>query len=106
MRLKAGLRGAALGFFGAFSLAAAADAQGVGGPGQPWRGAGPQPCFGADSGVLQCPEAQRQYAIRAARLFDSNSGTVRTNQVVLVNGDRNQRCRACRIRSASLRACR
>jgi imidazolonepropionase-like amidohydrolase len=90
MTLKVGLRTVALGLFGAFSLVAAADAQSVmgGQNGVPWRGAGPQPCFGAENGVLQCPEALRQYAIRAGRLFDSNTGTIRTNQVVLVNGER------------------
>jgi imidazolonepropionase-like amidohydrolase len=81
---------AALGLFGAVGLALSAQAQNqMGGKnGMPWRGAGPQPCFGHDDGILQCPEAARQYAIRAARLFDSNTGVERTNQVVLVSGDR------------------
>jgi len=26
----------------------------AGGPGQPWRGAGSQPCFGTDGGATQC----------------------------------------------------
>ena len=84
------LRTAMLAGIGLISLTMAAEAQNqMGGKdGQPWRGAGPQPCFGADGGVLQCAEAQRQYAIRAARLFDSNTGTERANQVVLVEGER------------------
>ena len=90
MTRKSALRTAVFGIIGVFSLAAAAEAQNqMGGKnGTPWRGAGPQPCFGSDDGVLQCPEASRQVAIRAARLFDSNRGVIVTNQVVLVNGDR------------------
>ncbi len=70
------------------ALATAANAQGVGGPGQPWRGAGPQPCFGADAGVLKCAAAERSYAIRAGKLFDSNTGRVLSDQVILSNGER------------------
>jgi imidazolonepropionase-like amidohydrolase len=78
---------------GAFAAAAIAsiggsDAQGVGGPGQPWRGAGPQPCFGADNGVLKCAADFRTVAIRAGRLFDSNTGRVLTDQVIVTQGDR------------------
>jgi len=51
-----------------------AAAQGAGGPGQPWRGAGPQPCFGADGGVLQCAAQPRTIVVRAGRLFDTNTG--------------------------------
>ena len=58
------------------------------GPGQPWRGAGAQPCFGIDGGTLKCPDAARTIAIRAGRLFDSNTGKMLTNQVVLINGER------------------
>src|SRR4030095_106320 len=58
------------------------------GPGLPWRGAGPQPCFGIDGGALKCPEAARTIAIRAGKLFDSNAGKMLTNQVVLINGER------------------
>ena len=67
---------------------AAALAQGAGGPAQPWRGAGPQPCFGFDQGVLKCVAAPGVTAIRAGRLFDSNSGTMRTDQVILLDGER------------------
>src|SRR5438874_3694864 len=90
MTYKSALRSAALAAIGVISVASAADAQNrMGGKnGEPWRGAGPQPCFGFEDGALKCPEAQPVYAIRAARLFDSNTGQMRTNQVVVVNGDR------------------
>ena len=74
--------------FALSGFAAAADAQGAGGPGQPWRGAGPQPCFGFDQGVLPCPPAQGKAAIRAGRLFDSNTGRMLANQVILLDGER------------------
>src|SRR5258708_546023 len=54
MRFKTALMTAALGLFGTVLLSSALHAQGAGGPGTPWRGAGPQPCYGADGGVLQC----------------------------------------------------
>jgi imidazolonepropionase-like amidohydrolase len=79
------------GLFTALALsgfATAADAQGAGGPGQPWRGAGPQPCFGFDQGVLQCSRAPGATAIRAGRLFDSNTGRMLTNQIILLDGER------------------
>ncbi len=70
-------------------LATSANAQGVGGPGQPWRGAGPQPCFsGIDNGANRCPAPAGTVAIRAGRLFDSKTGQMRVNQIVVVNGDR------------------
>jgi imidazolonepropionase-like amidohydrolase len=68
--------------------AAAASAQGVGGPGQPWRGAGAQPCFGADGGVVQCAAQPRTIAVRAGRLVDTNTGRMLTNQVIVLQGER------------------
>jgi imidazolonepropionase-like amidohydrolase len=65
-----------------------AAAQGAGGPGQPWRGAGPQPCFGADGGVLQCAAQARTIVVRAGRLFDTNTGRMLTNQVIVLDGER------------------
>jgi imidazolonepropionase-like amidohydrolase len=88
MRSESALRTAALGIFGVLALAPTLRAQPVGGPGAPWRGAGPQPCFGVDGGVLQCPPAPRAMAVRAGRLFDSKTGRMLTNQVVLFLGDR------------------
>jgi len=67
-------------------LATLAAAQEFGGPGQAWRGAGPQPCFGIDGGANKCPAGPRTIAIRAGRLFDSKSGTLLNNQVVLIQG--------------------
>ena len=54
----------------------------------PWRGAGPTPCVGSDGGIFQCPPAARVIAIRAGRLFDSNTGQMLTKQVVIVSGER------------------
>ncbi|HUE65271.1 MAG TPA: amidohydrolase family protein [Rhizomicrobium sp.] len=69
-------------------LTVQAHAQNVGGLGQPWRGAGPGPCFGIDGGANKCPRGPQMVAIRAGRLFDSKSGSMLSNQVVLVRGDR------------------
>ena len=69
-------------------LAMVAAAQEVGGQGQPWRGAGPQPCFGIDGGANKCSASPRIIAIRAGRMFDSKSGSLLNNQVVLIQADR------------------
>src|SRR5947209_13469131 len=69
-------------------MAGLADAQYVGKAGEPWRGAGPQPCFGIDGGANKCLAGPQTIAIRAGRLFDSKSGVLLNNQVVLVQGDR------------------
>ncbi len=69
-------------------LTAQAHAQNVGGPGQPWRGAGREPCFGIDGGANKCPGGPLTVAIRAGRLFDSKGGGMLSNQVVLIRGDR------------------
>ena len=60
----------------------------AGGPGQPWRGAGSQPCFGADGGATQCAAQPGKLAVRAGRLFDSNAGKLLADQVVLIEGER------------------
>jgi imidazolonepropionase-like amidohydrolase len=57
-------------------------------PPAPWRGAGPTPCVGPDSGIFQCPPAPRLIAIRAGRLFDSKTGQMLTKQVVVISGER------------------
>lgn len=54
----------------------------------PWRGAGQRPCVGPEGGTLQCPPPPQQVAVRAGRLFDSKTGQMLTNQIVLVMGDR------------------
>jgi len=71
----------------ALAIAAGALAQ-AGGPGQPWRGAGPQPCFGVDGGATQCAPPPAKLAVRAGKLFDSNSGRLVADQVVLIDGER------------------
>jgi imidazolonepropionase-like amidohydrolase len=71
--------------FGLLLAALTLQAQSV----QPnWRGAGPPPCAGPDGGVYQCPPAPYVVAIRAGRLFDSNTGRILTKQVVLLFGER------------------
>lgn len=57
-------------------------------PPAPWRGAGATPCVASDGGVFQCPPADRVIAVRAGRLFDSNTGQLLTKQVVLLRGER------------------
>jgi imidazolonepropionase-like amidohydrolase len=57
-------------------------------PDAPWRGAGPVPCEGSDGGVVNCPPAPRAMAVRAGRMFDSNTGQMLTKQVILLFGER------------------
>src|SRR5438876_11014078 len=55
----------------------------------PWRGVGPQPCMGPpDVGAYKCPPAPEVVAVRAGHLFDSKTGRMLTNQVVLLLGER------------------
>jgi len=68
-------------------ISAAVHAQ-AGGPGTPWRGAGPQPCFGIDAYATQCAAPARTIAIRAGKVFDSNSGRLVAERVILIRGDR------------------
>jgi imidazolonepropionase-like amidohydrolase len=71
------------------AFATGADAQMGGQNGQPWRGAGAQPCFGAiDNGANKCGPAAETTAVKAGKLFDSKSGQILTNQVVLLQGER------------------
>src|ERR1700733_628095 len=69
-------------------LTSLALAQEVGGPGKPWRGAGVPPCFGIDGGANKCPSGPQTIAVRAGRLFDSKTGTLLDNQLVLIQGER------------------
>src|ERR1700749_2450437 len=57
-------------------------------PPAPWRGAGPTPCVGSDGGVFKCPPASRTIAVRAGRLFNSKTGQMLSQQVVLLTGER------------------
>lgn len=71
----------------AASTAYAADA----GHGGPWRGVASGACFNKiDGSAGKCTPAPGPYAIRAGRLFDSKTGRMLTNQVILVSGDRIQ----------------
>lgn len=54
----------------------------------PWRFAGSRPCVGPEGGTLQCPPAPRTVAIRAGRLFDSDTGQLLMKQVIVVSGER------------------
>src|SRR5258707_4546390 len=88
MRRKSGFLTMAFTVAGASAFATAVCAQGAGGAGAPWRGAGPQACFGADGGAVQCAPAARTIAVRAGRLFDSKAGRMLTNQIVVLQGER------------------
>ena len=85
MRCKS--ESAALGIIGIAILATALHAQEAG-PESPWRGAGAKPCFGPDGGTFQCRADPGVIALRAGRLFDSKSGQLLANQVVLLEGER------------------
>ena len=87
MRSNSAWPATALGTLGGILLATTVWAQEAG-PGGPWRGAGPQPCFGADGGSYQCRQPPGVTAIRAGRLFDSVTGQMLTDQVVLILNDR------------------
>jgi imidazolonepropionase-like amidohydrolase len=88
MRCKTALKTTALGLFGSMLLATALCAQGAGGPGAPWRGAGPQPCYGPDGGAFQCPPSPQVLAVRASRLLDTKTGQIALRQVILIQGER------------------
>ena len=88
MRSKSALQAMALGLLGTLALATTLCAQGAGGPGMPWRGAGPQPCYGPDGGVFQCPAAPQVLAVRASRLLDTKTGQIAIRQIVLIQGER------------------
>ena len=55
---------------------------------EPWRRTGARPCVRPGSGFAQCPPAPGVTAVRAGRLFDSESGRMLTNQVVVIRGER------------------
>src|SRR6266550_5173148 len=89
MRLRSALnsttaKSAALGFMGFVALANPVWAQ-EGGANAPWRGAGEKPCFGAEGGSHMCPQPNGVVAVRAGRLFDSKTGQMLVNQVVVLD---------------------
>ena len=88
MRCKHAFLAASFGIIGTLGVANIAQAQ-VGGPGQPWRGAGTAPCFSPiDTAANKCPPQAEIMAVRAGHLFDSKTGKMLDNQVVLLNGER------------------
>lgn len=87
MRCGSALKASALGLFCSLAFATVSPAE-ESGPGKPWRGAGPQPCFGAEGGAYRCRPTSDLIAVRAGRLFDSRSGQMLTDQVVLIQGER------------------
>lgn len=87
MRCKSALKSGAIGLVGLSALATTAWAQ-VGGQGAPWRGAGPQPCFGSDGGANKCLPPAETIAIRAGQLFDSKAGQMRAKQVIVLQGNK------------------
>lgn len=61
----------------------------VGGQSSPWRGAGEQPCFSKiDNSANRCPATRGIVAVKAGRLFDANSATLRNDQVIVIEGER------------------
>jgi imidazolonepropionase-like amidohydrolase len=55
----------------------------------PWRGVGTvTPCVLPWGGIYACPPAPTTVAIRAGRMFDSLTGEMLTQQVVLIHGQR------------------
>ncbi len=88
MRCKFALKSGAVGLVGLSALAGPVWAQGAGGPGAAWRGAGPQPCFGSDGGANKCPAPAETIAIRAGHLFDSKSGRMLAKQIIVLQGER------------------
>ncbi len=53
-----------------------------------WRGAGSTPCVGSDGGVAQCPPAPRTVAVKAGHMFNSKTGQMLADQVVVLTGER------------------
>src|SRR5215813_520802 len=87
MRCKSALKSATIGIVASTALATTLWAQ-EGGAAGPWRGAGEKPCFGPEGGSYQCPPPAAVVAVRAGRLFDSSTGQMLTNQVVVIHGER------------------
>jgi len=82
------MRNVVIWWFGVLVMSGPAFAQGPAAPPAPWRGAGPTPCVGADGGIYSCPPAPKTIVIKAGHLFDSKTGQMLVNQVVVVHGDR------------------
>src|SRR5580704_17572084 len=88
MRLRTALKSTVFGLLGVSVLASAVYAQEVGGPGKPWRGAGANPCYGADGSANKCVSAPGLQVIRAGQMFDSKTGEMKTHQTIVLDGER------------------
>ncbi len=55
---------------------------------EPWRRTGPRPCVRSGSGFAPCPAPLGITAVRAGRLFDSETGRLLTNQIIVIDGER------------------
>ena len=88
MRCKSALNMTALGMLGAVAFAATGYAQSGAERVPAWRGAGVQPCYGLDRGMISCAAGPSVVAVRAGHLFDSKAGKMLTDQVVLLSGER------------------
>jgi imidazolonepropionase-like amidohydrolase len=78
----------ALGVLCAAALATALCAQEAAGPATPWRGAGAPPCYGSEGGTIKCVPSPGLVAIRAGQLFDSRSGQMAGDQIIMLHDDR------------------
>ena len=89
MLRKSAVRTVCLSVIGLCALTTGLHAQMGGQNGQPWRGAGTNPCFSPiDNAANKCAAAAETIAVKAGKLFDSKSGQMLTNQVVLLQGER------------------
>jgi imidazolonepropionase-like amidohydrolase len=79
---------AALGVLCAGAVATALCAQEAAAPGVPWRGAGPTPCYGLEGGTIKCVPLPGTVVIRAGQLFDSRSGEMARDQIIVLRDDR------------------
>ena len=55
---------------------------------EPWRRTGARPCVRSGSAFIQCVAPPGVTAVRAGRLFDSETGRMLTNQVIVITGER------------------
>ena len=77
-----------LGVLCAAAAATALSAQESAGPAVTWRGAGAPPCYGPEGGTIKCVPLSGVVAIRAGQLFDSRSGEMVKDQVIVLHDDR------------------
>jgi imidazolonepropionase-like amidohydrolase len=88
MRCKSAFNMTAVGLIGAITCATTAFAQSGTERVPAWRGAGVQPCYGLDRGMISCAGAPSVVAVRAGHLFDSKTGQTLADQVILMSGER------------------